>query len=154
MVAFGNISNETVSGGGVFGVIPVGNIIDNSALTGAPLVDPPGISAADAIHINFILANVDAITSIYTTSGDPSTPSTLLPFNSALGNLDADITAQGLGNEAEGIAYAPEGDPSANGISGGPIGGGSAGSLRQFGCCSPGHSRTWRECRWKCYRRG
>ncbi|MBI4578143.1 MAG: hypothetical protein HY718_00480, partial [Planctomycetes bacterium] len=78
------------------------------------------ITVEDAMHLNFILSNVDAITAIDSSAGDPSTPSTLLPLNNGLtGDVEGNITAFGNGN---GINI--NDNDGLHGISGGVIGAG------------------------------
>jgi hypothetical protein len=57
-----------------------------------------GVTAADSIGINFVLANVDAITSIDDENGDPSAPGTLSPNNNWTGDMDLYITSSGNGD--------------------------------------------------------
>jgi hypothetical protein len=106
--AFGDIENDSFFTGTVQTPVTINDIKDGDiSLVHNALgnVIAYGIAAADALNINFIMANVDAVTAIDTgffggtgVPGDPSTPSTRLPLNFADGDLSANILALGAGN--------------------------------------------------------
>lgn len=124
LFAMNDITGDNFFGSDLLVELPCGAKVTLADLDLMDTYKVDGLTALDAINLNFILANADAVTSIDMSAGDPSTPSTLIAKNSAYGDLEADIVALGYGDGAEGAATAADAsdtDGAPNGISGGPI---------------------------------